>query len=138
MHSDPPSALLLENIDPDGWEARAVVAKFGDRAAVFGEENVDYVAMGSMSHPAAAYWLPRLIDYLQGDAPPDSFHLESLLPKLADADWAQDVQAHLSAPDKARVAGFLEWLSDQPFMEDAPPLRVAAHAGAASLWPRKA
>lgn len=134
MTSTPPSPLLLAEVDPHGWEEKTVFEKFSNPASTFGEENTDYVAMGYMSYPAAAYWLPRLLSYLRNDAPEDSFHFESVLQKLANNDWSSRLQDALSEDEKHDVFKFLEWLKGQPFMVKSPALRAAAHAYAMEMW----
>ncbi|MDO5641494.1 MAG: hypothetical protein Q4G26_03785 [Paracoccus sp. (in: a-proteobacteria)] len=134
MKSTPPTPLLLDGIDPNDWEASSVCEKFSSSAATFGEENADYVAIGYMSYPAVAYWLPHLLAYLRSDAPVDSFHFESVLHKLADNDWSIRLQDELSNEEKLNISNFLEWLGGQAFMVKSPALRTAAYNYAIELW----
>jgi hypothetical protein len=129
-----PTFILDAANDPANPEPKAVVEKFRHTDAAIGETNIDYVALGYMTPGAALFWLPAFMNYIRLSADPDSFHLESMITKLADSGWVSSVRLEATAEEIGAVAAFLDWLKSQPIMDRAPPLRAAAYAYAVELW----
>lgn len=129
-----PVLILEVGNNPDNWEPKAVVAKFGRDDAVIGEENVDYVALGYMNPHAVLFWLPRFFAYIRDKARPDSFHLESVIMKLSNSGLVNQLRPEASEAEISQVSDFLGWIGTQPIMVDAPPLRQTAYDHAVELW----
>ena len=102
-----PLLILDAANDPENWEPKAVVAKFRSADALIGEENVNYVALGYMNAGAVLYWLPRFLKYLRSDAPGESFHFESMLAKLSNANLVSDFRDDATPEELADVRDYL-------------------------------
>ena len=129
-----PILILDAANDPENWEPKAVQAKFRLPDAVIGEENVDYVALGYMNAGAVLYWLPRFLKYLRSDAPGESFHFESMLAKLSNANLVSDFRDDATPEELADVRDYLAWFGHHPLMVEAPDLRQAQCNLAVELW----
>jgi hypothetical protein len=129
-----PSNILGVGNNPENWEPKAVIAKYGSEDAIIGEENVDYVALGYMNLEAQLYWLPRFLHYLRSSAPVDTFHFESINMRLANSQLAYEFKEAAKPSELAEVRDFLTWLRSHPMMDGAPPLRQTAYNYAVELW----
>jgi len=130
----PKNVLRLD--EAPNMEAMDVQRKYSNPAAQIGEKNVDFVALNYLNDEAVAFWLPKLLDYVENSAPPDSYHLEEILFKLADENFCRRLKTKLKSRELNAVSAYLRWLKLKSNFLSGSRLRAKDCEKAIVLWDR--